>query len=132
MIGLVAAVGCASLSPRPSLSTGSSASRRPTEFEVRKEHPEVQKHFRTGVQRVYSAAKSVIRDQGWLVVTDRFLGTEAKIEGRKGSNVTTVFIQQVTPVRTRVTVLVNGNSSSGTAAAVHNGLEDLLGLPAED
>lgn len=133
VISVLSLIGCASLSQRPSMPAASpSSSRRPTEFEVRKNHPEVQKYFRTGAHRVYSAAKSVVRDQGWQIVTDRFLGTEAKIEGRKGSNVATVFIQQVTPVQTRVTVLVNGNSSSGTAAGVHGGLEDLLRLPAED
>ena len=133
MIGVLAVIGCSSVSQR---SQRPSMSQRPTEYDMRKEYPELQKYFRTSLRRVYSAGRAAVRDLGWQIVAARILRTEAKIEARKGEEqTTTIFFEQVTPVRTRVAVLVNGASASrgrSTASKVHKRIATILRIKAED
>ena len=133
MIGVLAVIGCSSVSQR---SQRPSISQRPTEYDMRKEYPELQKYFRTSLRRVYSAGRAAVRDLGWQIVADRILRTEAKIEARKGEEqTTTIFFEQVTPVRTRVAVLVNGASASrgrSIAFKVHQRIATILRIKAED
>ncbi len=133
MIGVLAVIGCSSVSQR---SQRPSISQRPTEYDMRKEYPELQKYFRTSLRRVYSAGRAAVRDLGWQIVAARILRTEAKIEARKGEEqTTTIFFEQVTPVRTRVAVLVNGASASrgrSIASKVHQRIATILRIKAED
>lgn len=133
MIGVLAVIGCSSVSQR---SQRPSISQRPTEYDMRKEYPELQKYFRTSLRRVYSAGRAAVRDLGWQIVAARILRTEAKIEARKGEEqTTTIFFEQVTPVRTRVAVLVNGAPASrgrSIASKVHQRIATILRIKAED
>ncbi len=133
MIGVLAVIGCSSVSQR---SQRPSISQRPTEYDMRKEYPELQKYFRTSLRRVYSAGRAAVRDLRWQIVAARILRTEAKIEARKGEEqTTTIFFEQVTPVRTRVAVLVNGASASrgsSIASNVHQRIATILRIKAED
>ena len=134
MMGLLAVIGCSSVSQRPS--TAQRISQRPTEYDMRKDYPELQKFFRTSLHRVYSAGKAALRDLGWQIVADRLLGREAKIEAQQGAKrKTTIFVERVTPVRTRVAVLVNGASASkgrSIASDVHQRIATILRIKAED
>ena len=134
MMGMLAVIGCSSVSQRPS--NAQRISQRPTEYDVRKDYPELQKFFRTSLHRVYSASKAALRDLGWQIVADRLLGKEAKIEAQQGAKrKTTIFVERVTPVRTRVAVLVNGASASkgrSIASDVHQRIATILRIKAED
>ena len=134
MMGMLAVIGCSSVSQRPS--NAQRISQRPTEYDMRKDYPELQKFFRTSLHRVYSAGKAALRDLGWQIVADRLLGREAKIEAQQGAKrKTTIFFERVTPVRTRVAVLVNGASASkgrSIASDVHQRIATILRIKAED
>ena len=131
MIGVLAMTGCSSVAQRPVIISG-----RPTDIEMRKDFPELQKYFRTSLNRVYSASKVALRDMGWQIVADRLLGKEAKIEAQQGeARRTTIFFGQVTPVRTRVAVLVSGTfewQARGIASDVHQRIARILRVKAED
>lgn len=136
MIGVLAVIGCSSVSQRSHRVQLPSISQRPTEYDMRKEYPELQKYFRTSLRRVYSAGRAAVRDLGWQIVAARILRTEAKIEARKGKEqTTTIFFKQVTPVRTRVAVLVTGASARrgrNVASDVHERIATILRIKAED
>ncbi len=124
MLGVLAVIGCSSISHRP------------TEYDMRKHYPELQKYFHTSLHRVYSAGKAALRDLRWQIVADRLLGKEAKLEARRGAErKTTVFVERVTPVRTRVVVLVTGASAwqgRSIASDIHQRIATILRIKAED
>jgi hypothetical protein len=115
MLAVIAVIGCRSIPHGPT---------------------ESQKYFHTGLPRVYSAGKAALRDLGWQIMADRLPGDEAKIEAQQGAELrTTILIERVTPVRTRVAILVTGASASkgrSLASGVHQGIATILRIEAED
>ncbi len=136
MLAVLAVIGCSNISHRPNGPNGPTSPARPAEYDLRKHYPKLQKYFHTGLHRVYSASKAALRDLGWQIVTDRLLGRGAKIEAQQGAErKTTIFVERVTPVRTRVAVLVNGASASrgsSIASNVHQRIATILRIKAED
>jgi len=111
LLGVFYLIGCSSFAYRP------------TEYDMRKQRPELQKHYPASVLRIYSASKVALRDLGWQIVADRFLGSEARIEAHKGGGKMTVFIEQISPIRTRVV---------STSSSVHQRIAGILHIEPVD